>query len=76
VTFIVKLLIVPRVSQRGLRILLQLLDQGEKVWDLATIPGEWTCSQSATMKEREKRDPSSSYFLERASTTTFYFPFL
>jgi hypothetical protein len=26
------------------------------------------------MKEREKRDPSSSYFLERESTITYYFP--
>jgi hypothetical protein len=35
-----------------------------------------TWSQSSIMKEREKRDPCSSYFLERASTTKFYFPFL
>ena len=33
-------------------------------------------SQSITMKEREKRDPSSSYFQDSAYATTFYFPFL
>ena len=31
---------------------------------------------SGTMKEREKRDPSSSYFWESASTTTLSLPFL
>jgi hypothetical protein len=56
--------------------LVAIVGLGEKVWDLGTIPGELTFNQSDTMKESEKRDPSSSYFLERASTTTFYFPFL
>ena len=33
-------------------------------------------SQSGTMKERENMDPSSSYFLESASTATLSFSFL
>ena len=34
------------------------------------------CSQSGTMKEREKMDPSSSYFRDSASATTLSLPFL
>jgi hypothetical protein len=33
-------------------------------------------SQSGTMNEREKMDPSSSYFRESASATTLSLPFL
>jgi hypothetical protein len=44
-------------------------------WDLVAIPGERLGANLGTMKEREKRDPSSSYFEESASATTLSLPF-
>jgi hypothetical protein len=76
VTFIAKLVIVPRVPWSNLGDHVAIVGLGWKFWGLVTIPDEQPEASWTTRNEREKRDPSSSYFLERASTTTFYFPFL